>query len=148
MTLSVHVVTAEREVYTEDGVNEVIAPGIEGELTVLPNHAPLLTLIKPGIMRLVKGSEETDVAITGGFLEVKDDRVTILADAAERAEEIDTVRAEEARRSAERTLEERGDTEDLVAAAASLQKALLRLRASERRRRRRSPGGQSRPPGV
>jgi F-type H+-transporting ATPase subunit epsilon len=147
MPLSVHVVTAEREVYTEDGVDEVVAPGIAGELTVLPSHAPLLTMIKPGIMRLVKGSEETDVAITGGFLEVKDDRVTILADAAERAEEIDTVRAEEARRRAERALEERVGTEELAAAAAALQRALLRLRAAERRRHRgpRGPGG---PPGV
>ncbi len=147
MTLSVHVVTAEREVYTEDGVDEVIAPGIQGELTVLPHHAPLLTMIKPGVLRLIKGSDETDVAITGGFLEVKDDRVTILADAAERAEEIDTVRAEEARRRAERTLEGRGDTEELVAAAASLQRSLLRLRAAEKRRRRR-PRGPSGPPGV
>ena len=147
MTLSVHVVTAEREVYTEDGVDEVIAPGIEGELTVLPHHAPLLTMIRAGVLRLVKGADETDVAITGGFLEVKDDRVTILADAAERAEEIDAVRAEEARRRAERTLEERGSTEELVAAAASLQRALLRLRATERRRRR-SPRGPSGPPGV
>ena len=147
MTLSVHVVTAEREVYTEEGVDEVIAPGIEGELTVLPHHAPLLTMIRAGVLRLVKGREETDVAITGGFLEVKDDRVTILADAAERAEEIDAVRAEEARRRAERTLEERGSTEELVAAAASLQRALLRLRATERRRRRR-PGGPEGPRGV
>ena len=147
MTLSVHVVTAEREVYTEDGVDEVIAPGIQGELTVLPSHAPLLTMIKPGIMRLVKGNDETDVAITGGFLEVKDDRVTILADAAERAEEIDEVRAEEARRRAERTLEEREDTAELVTAAAALQRSLLRLRAVERRRRRR-PRGPSGPPGV
>ncbi len=147
MPLSVHVVTAEREVYTEEGVDEVIAPGIQGELTVLPSHAPLLTMIKAGILRLVKDGDETDVAITGGFLEVKDDRVTILADAAERAEEIDTVRAEEARRRAERALEEREDTEDLVAAAASLQRSLLRLRAVERRRRRthRGPSG---PPGV
>jgi F-type H+-transporting ATPase subunit epsilon len=149
MPLSVHVVTAEREVYTEDGVDEVVAPGIEGELTVLPSHAPLLTMIKPGIMRLVKGGEETDVAITGGFLEVKDDRVTILADAAERAEEIDAVRAEEARRKAERELEEREGTEELAAAAAALQRALLRLRAAERRRRPRSgPRGQHGPPGV
>lgn len=147
MTLSVHVVTAEREVYTEDGVDEVVAPGIQGELTVLPHHAPLLTMIKPGIMRLVKGNDETDVAITGGFLEVKDDRVTILADAAERAEEIDEVRAEEARRRAERTLEEREDTAELVAAAAALQRSLLRLRAAELRRRRR-PRGPSGPPGV
>jgi F-type H+-transporting ATPase subunit epsilon len=147
MPLSVHVVTAEREVYTDDGVDEVVAPGVQGELTVLPQHAPLLTMIKPGLLRLVKGSDETDVAITGGFLEVKGDRVTILADAAERAEEIDTVRAEEARRRAERDLEEREDTEELVAAAAALQRALLRLRAAERRRRR-TPRGPSGPPGV
>ena len=147
MTLSVHVVTAEREVYTEDGVDEVIVPGIQGELTVLPQHAPLLTMIKPGILSLIKGNEETDVAITGGFLEVKDDRVTILADAAERAEEIDTVRAEEARRRAERELEEREDTAELVAAAAALQRSLLRLRAAGRRRRR-STRGPSGPPGV
>lgn len=147
MPLSVHVVTAEREVYTDDGVDEVVAPGVQGELTVLPSHAPLLTMIKPGVMRLVKGNDETDVAITGGFLEVRNDRVTILADAAERAEEIDTVRAEEARRRAERALEEREDTEELVAAAAALQRALLRLRAAERRRRR-TPRGPSGPPGV
>ena len=147
MPLSVHVVTAEREVYAEEGVDAVIAPGIQGELTVLPQHAPLLTMIKPGVLRLIKGSDETDVAITGGFLEVKDDRVTILADAAERAEEIDTVRAEEARLRAERTLEGRGDTEELVAAAASLQRSLLRLRAVEKRRRR-TPRGPSGPPGV
>ena len=137
MPLSVHVVTAEREVFTDDGVDEVVAPGVRGELTVLPSHAPLLTMIKPGIMRLVKGNDEEDVAITGGFLEVKDDRVTILADAAERVEEIDEVRAEEARRRAERMLEERAGTEDLMAAAAALQRALLRLRAAEMRRRRR-----------
>ena len=147
MPLFVHVVTAEREVYTEDGVDEVVAPGIQGELTVLPHHAPLLTMIKPGIMRLVKGNDETDVAITGGFLEVKDDRVTILADAAERAEEIDEVRAEEARRRAEKALEEREDTAELVAAAAALQRSLLRLRAAETRRRR-STRGPSGPPGV
>ncbi len=108
MPLSVHIVTAEREVFAEEGVEEVIAPGSEGELTVLPQHAPLLTMIKPGIMRIVKGGQEVDMAITGGFLEVRDDRVTILADAAERAEEIDEARALEARHRAERSLEEKG----------------------------------------
>jgi F-type H+-transporting ATPase subunit epsilon len=146
MPLKVSIVTAEREVYADEGVDEVVAPGIEGELTVLPMHAPLLTMIKPGIMRIVKGNEDIDLAITGGFLEVRDDRVTILADAAERAEEIDTVRAEEARRAAERALEERGSAEDLARAAASLQRALLRLRAVERRRRR--PGSRPGPPGA
>jgi len=100
MPLTVDIVTAERLVLSEENVDEVVAPGIEGELTVLPMHAPLLTMIKPGIMRIVKANDETEMAITGGFLEVRDDRVTILADAAERAEEIDVARAEEARRRA------------------------------------------------
>src|SRR3990170_8185925 len=113
LPLRVDIVTAERLVYSEDGVDEVVAPGIEGELTVLPQHAPLLTMIKPGVMRIVKGNDDTEMAITGGFLEVKDDRVTILADAAERAEEIDVVRAEETRRAAERTLGEREAEGDL-----------------------------------
>ena len=147
MPLSVHIVTAEREVFTEDGVDEVVVPGIDGELTVLPEHAPLLTMIKPGVMRIVKSGEDVDMAITGGFLEVRQDRVTILADAAERAEEIDTVRAEEARRQAERALEERDADVDLAAAAATLQRSLMRLKAAERRRRRRS-GTRPGPPGA
>jgi len=146
MPLRVDIVTAERLVFSDEGVDEVVAPGSEGELTVLPMHAPLLTMIKPGLMRLIKGGEEVDMAITGGFLEVRDDRVTILADAAERAEEIDVVRAEEARRRAERRLEERVSEEDLARAAASLQRALLRLKVAERRRRR--SGVRPGPPGV
>ena len=146
MPLKVDIVTAERAVYSEDGVDEVVVPGIEGELTVLPQHAPLLTMIKPGVMRIVKGSDDIDMAITGGFLEVKDDRVTILADAAERAEDIDVVRAEEARRRAERSLEERESKVELVEAAAELQRSLIRLKAAERRRRK--SGVRPGPPGV
>jgi F-type H+-transporting ATPase subunit epsilon len=147
MPLSVHVVTAEREVFAEEGVEEVIAPGSEGELTVLPQHAPLLTMIKPGILRIVKGGQEVDMAITGGFLEVRDDRVTILADAAERAEEIDEARALEARHRAERSLEERVSLEHMIEAQAALQRALLRIKAVERRRHRREGGRPQRPPG-
>ena len=146
MPLKVEIVTAERSVYSEDGVDEVVAPGIEGELTVLPQHAPLLTMIKPGVIRIVKGNEDTDMAITGGFLEVRDDRVTILADAAERAEDIDVVRAEEARRRAERSLVERESKVELVEAAAELQRALIRLKAADRRRRK--SGVRPGPPGV
>jgi len=147
MPLTVDIVTAERVVYSEEGVDEVVAPGIEGELTVLPMHAPLLTMIKPGVMRIVKGNEETEMAIDGGFLEVRGNRVTVLADAAERAEEIDVARAEEARRRAERQLEERETEVDLARVAAELQRALLRLKVAERRRRRTGarPGP---PPGV
>jgi F-type H+-transporting ATPase subunit epsilon len=95
MPLNVHIVTAEREVYTEDGVDRIVIPGSEGELTVLPSHASLMTMINPGVLRVIKGNEEIEMAVTGGFLEVRDDRVMVLADAAERAEEIDVVRAEE-----------------------------------------------------
>jgi F-type H+-transporting ATPase subunit epsilon len=144
MPLSVHIVTAEREVFAEEGVEEVVAPGSEGELTVLPQHAPLLTMIKPGIMRIVKGGKEADLAITGGFLEVRDDRVTILADAAERTEEIDEARAEEARGRAERSLEDRTSREHMIEAQAALQRALLRIKAVERRRTRRE--GRRTPP--
>ena len=146
MPLKVEIVTAERLVYSEEGVDRLIVPGVEGELGVLTLHAPLLTMIQPGVMRIVKEGDEVEMAITGGFIEVRDNRVTILADSAERAEEIDEVRAEEARRRAQRLLEEREAEVDLAQAEASLRRALVRLKTAERRRRRRG-GGPSRPPG-
>ena len=146
MPLKVEIVTAEQLVYSEEGVDRLIVPGVEGELGVLTLHAPLLTMIQPGVMRIVKDGDEVEMAITGGFIEVRDNRVTILADAAERAEEIDEVRAEEARRRAQRLLEEREAEVDLARAEASLRRALIRLKTAERRRRRRG-GGPSRPPG-
>jgi F-type H+-transporting ATPase subunit epsilon len=146
MPLKVEIVTAERLVYSEEGVERLIVPGVEGELGVLTLHAPLLTMIQPGVMRIVKEGDEVDMAITGGFIEVRDNRVTILADSAERADEIDEVRAEEARGRAQRLLEERGAEVDLAKAEASLGRALIRIKTVERRRRRRG-GGPSRPPG-
>jgi len=144
--LKVDIVTAERLVYSEEGVERLIVPGVEGELGVLTLHAPLLTMMQPGVLRIVKGGDEVEMAITGGFIEVRQNRVTILADAAERAEEIDTVRAEEARRRAQRLLEERVAEEDLARAEASLARALARLKVVERRRRRRG-GVPPGPPG-
>ena len=146
MPLKVEIVTAERLVYSEEGVDRLIVPGVEGELGVLTLHAPLLTMIQPGVMRIVKDGDEVEMAITGGFIEVRDNRVTILADSAERAEEIDEVRAEEARRRAQRLLEEREAEVDLAQAEASLRRALIRIKTAERRRRRRG-GSPSRPPG-
>lgn len=147
MPLKVDIVTAEQVVYSDEGVDQLIVPGVEGELGVLTLHAPLLTMIQPGVLRIIKGDDEVEMAITGGFIEVRDNRVTILADSAERAEEIDVVRAEEARRRAQRLLEEREAEVDRARAEASLAQALARLKAVERRRRRRS-GGPSRPPGA
>ncbi len=147
MPLKVEIVTAERLVYSEEGVDSLIVPGVEGELGVLTLHAPLLTMIQPGVMHIHKGDEEIEMAITGGFIEVRDNRVTILADAAERAEEIDEVRAEEARRRAQRLLEERAAEIDLSRAQAVLAPAVAGIKAVERGRRRRggAPPGSPRP---
>jgi F-type H+-transporting ATPase subunit epsilon len=135
--LKVDIVTAEKVVFSEEDVDLLVVPGIEGELGVLPLHAPLLTMIKPGVLRVVKGEEETTMAITGGFIEVRENRVTILADAAERGEEIDAARAEAARRLAEERLASREATIDMVQAEMALKRALVRLKALEHMRRRR-----------
>jgi len=138
MPLSVEIVTIERTLLTEDGVDEVIAPGVEGQFAVLPKHAAFMTMLMPGELILKKGGEELPFAVTGGFFEVLNDRVKILADAAERADEIDIERAEQARERARLALERRESVEDLAAAQASLQRALIRLRVAEFRRRRTS----------
>jgi F-type H+-transporting ATPase subunit epsilon len=136
MPLSVEIVTIERKLLEEQGVDEVIAPGVEGQFAVLPRHAPFMTMLEPGELILKKGGEEVPFAVTGGYFEVLNDRVIVLADAAERAEEIDVARAEEARERARLALERRETVEDLAAAQAALQRALIRLRVAEMRRRR------------
>lgn len=138
------IVTAERDVYTDD-VDVVIAPGIEGQLGILPNHAPLLTMLQPGELVVRKGSEETAIFVSGGFLEVMQNRVTILADVAERAEEIDIEKAEEAKRRAEERLRLRPTEMDLTAAEAALRRALIRIKVAERRKRKPGSGGAQRP---
>jgi F-type H+-transporting ATPase subunit epsilon len=138
MPLTVEIVTIERKLLEESGIDEVIAPGVEGQLAVLPKHAPFMTMLAPGELILKRGNDEMEFAVTGGFFEVLNDKVIVLADAAERAEEIDVARAEEARERARLALERREGTEDLAAAQASLQRALIRLRIAETRRRRTS----------
>jgi len=142
--LSIEIVTAERIVRTEAAVDILIAPGSEGQLAILPRHAPLMTTLEYGELIFRRGGEESSFAIGGGFLEVHSNHVTILADAAEAAEDIDVTRAEEARTRAEERL--RGLQEDqqvsdaeLARAQASMQRALLRLRVAERRPRRPGP---------
>jgi F-type H+-transporting ATPase subunit epsilon len=138
MPLTVEIVTIERKLLEESGVDEVIAPGIEGQLAILPSHAAFMTMLAPGELILKKGNEETPFAVTGGFFEVLDDKVIVLADAAERAEEIDIARAEEARERARTMLERREGVADLATAQAALQRAMIRLRVAETRRRRTS----------
>jgi len=138
--IKLDIVTAERVVFSED-VDVVLAPGVEGQLGVLPHHAPLMTILEPGELLVRKGGEEFLMAVSGGFLEVRPDRIIVLADTAERAEEIDIARAEEAKQRAKQLLEEGIPDADRARAEAALRRALVRLGAVERiRRRRRRPG--------
>src|SRR5438309_2282844 len=110
-TLHVEVVTAERELYSGEA-DMVSAPGSEGRLGILPRHAPLLTTLAPGALRITLQGAEEDLFVSGGFLEVSNNSVAVLADAAEHADEIDQARAEEARRRAqERLADVRSNTE-------------------------------------
>jgi F-type H+-transporting ATPase subunit epsilon len=140
MPTHVEIVAAERRVL-EDEVDEVLAPTLQGQIGVLPRHAPLLTLLAPGELRLKKGTDEIVIAVGGGFMEVANNRVVVLADSAERAEEIDVARAEEARRRAAARIAERPPEVDVERAQLAMARALARLQAVERLRRR---GGRPR----
>ena len=135
MPILLEIVTPERLAYSDE-VDAVVLPGSEGEMGVLPHHAPLVSTLGVGELRIRKGGSEESFAIVGGFVQVRPDRVVVMAETADMASEIDLARAQEARREAERTLES-GYHEgvDLSAARAALQQALLRIRVAERRHR-------------
>ena len=135
-TFRLELVTAERMVYSDD-VDMVIAWGLEGQLGILPHHAPLMTMLQPGELIIKKENEETYMALSGGFLEVRPDKVIILADACERAEEIDLARAEEAKRRAGEIMEVPSPETDSAAAEAALRRSLVRLKVAEKIRRKR-----------
>jgi F-type H+-transporting ATPase subunit epsilon len=136
--LRCEVVTAERMVF-EDDVSMVVAPGIEGQLGILPHHAPLMTALAWGELIIHReGQEDEFIAIGGGFMEVGPEHVTILADSAERAEEIDELRAEEARQRARETMAQKHrEDADFVRAEAALRRSLIRLKVARRKRRQR-----------
>lgn len=135
MPLHLEVITPERKVY-EDDVDMVIAPGSEGYLGILPHHAPLLTALGPGEFRVKKGGAEEVLAVFGGFMDVRADRVVVLTEAAEHVEEIDVQRAETARERAREALAAPASAAEEARARTALQRAIVRLRVSERRRRR------------
>ena len=144
MPLQLDIVTIERNVYSGE-VDMVTAPGIVGELGILPRHAPLMTALKEGELRIQKDGEVEYFAIGGGFMEVRPDRVIVLADTAEMAEEIDIERAEAARQRAERLLAEGVPREQLPAIESALRRSRIRLKVARQRRRRRGEMGQSGP---
>jgi F-type H+-transporting ATPase subunit epsilon len=143
MPLTVEVVTAERIVRVEQGVDVLVAPGSEGQLAILPRHAALMTTLDAGELIIRRAQQEDSFAVSGGFMEVSNDRVTILADAAEAVEEIDLARAEAARARAEERIKRYREQNirdiDMARASAALQRSLMRLRIVQRRRRTGAP---------
>jgi F-type H+-transporting ATPase subunit epsilon len=130
-TIRLELVTPERLLLSEE-VDEVIAPGYEGEFGVLPEHTQYLAILNIGVLRYRKGSESRRIALGGGFAEVTPERVVVMADTAERAEEIDVERARRARERAEAALKELSlDDETYAKAYAALQRALVRMSAGE-----------------
>ncbi len=134
-TMQVAVVTGEREIYRGEA-DMVIAPGADGELGILPQHAALLTSLKTGEMRIKLGGAEDDFFISGGFLEVYNNAVTVLADVAEQADEINQQRAEAARQRAHNLLAETQDERERARLNGALERATTRLRIVETTRRR------------
>ncbi len=147
MPLTLQIITPERIVFEEEGVDSLTVPGADGEMTILPQHAALMTALKPGPVVLRRGADEIDLALSGGFMEVRDDKVIVLADTAERSEEIDQVRAEEARQRAQERITLRQSEVDFARALAALERAQARIRVSERRRRRPGSRAGAPPPG-
>ena len=144
MPMMLEIITAERQVFSDE-VDMVVAPGIDGQLGILPRHAPLMTMLKPGALTVRKaGEEDMYVAVSGGFMEVLGNRVSILADACERSDEIDEERAQQAVQRAQERLANRSEDMELERAMASLRRAQVRVDLVRRRRLR---GGQP-PPGV
>ena len=129
------IITAERQVYSDE-VDMVIAPGIEGQLGILPKHAPLITMLKAGELTIRKNGEDIFVAVSGGFMEVLGNRISVLADACERSDEIDEERAQQAMQKAQERLAHHDSDMEPEAALASLQRAQVRLNLVRRHRPR------------
>ncbi|MBU0516097.1 MAG: F0F1 ATP synthase subunit epsilon [Proteobacteria bacterium] len=130
--IQLEVVTPERPVVSE-AVDLVVATSTEGEFGVLPNHAPLLTTLTAGELRYRVGDKQESMAVLGGFAQVADNKVTILADAAEKAREIDLDRAQRARERAEKRLAAaRLEEVDFIRAEVALKRALLRLKLARK----------------
>ena len=136
-TIKFEIVTPERVVFRME-VKQVTVPTGQGEITVLPEHIPLISTLLAGVIELVTADDKIEViSVSGGFIEVLKNKVVILADTAERAEEIDLKRAEEARARAEKTKIETKHTDDVsfTGSAAQLAKELARIKAVRRHRK-------------
>jgi F-type H+-transporting ATPase subunit epsilon len=136
-TLHVQIITPEKIIYNDD-VDMIVIPGSEGDLGILPHHVPLFTQVRPGELKVKKGNVEFYMAITGGFADITGQEVTILADYAVRAEEIEEKRVEEAMKRAEEAMREKKSETDFALAEADLRRALLELKVASRRKSKKN----------
>jgi len=127
-TEKLDIVTPEKKVFSDD-ISFLIAPGAEGELGILPMHAALITPLKPGLLRFDHEENRIIMTVSGGFMEVRDNRITILATAVERLEDINAERAEQAKLRAEQRLANKTPDLDVMRAEAALMRANNRLKA-------------------
>jgi F-type H+-transporting ATPase subunit epsilon len=141
-TIHFQIATPERVVFEAPAVTAITLPTKLGEITILPDHLPLVSSLVPGEVRVTLGVEHVSMAVSGGFIEVKPGKVIVLADTAERAEEIDEQRAEEARERARELMQSKRAAEDVdyTSLAAKLEKELARLRVVRKHKDRTSPG--------
>jgi F-type H+-transporting ATPase subunit epsilon len=129
------IVTPERTVL-KNTVDQITLPTKSGEITVLPGHVPLVSMLSPGEIIIKKEGEDISMAVSGGFVEVMVNKVVILADTAERADEIDPERAEEAKRRAEKLKEQKtGDNREFAALSSRIEKELARIKVARKHKR-------------
>lgn len=146
MPLQVEIVTAEGNIFSGQ-CDSVTAPGEEGQLTILPSHAPLITSLEDGDLKFIQDGEERHIALLGGFMEVNDNKVTVLANAAEDEGVIDLERAETAMKRAQERIANRTEEVDLERALSAVRRARVRLNVARRRSRQGSAAYPSSPPG-
>lgn len=138
MSLALEIITPEKIIYQGE-VDEVLVPTLKGQIGILPHHVHLMSKVVHGELVIKKGKQETLVAIIDGFLEVNKNKLTILADYAVRSEDIEVTKVEEAKKRAERLLEEKVSEQDYAEIEAQLRRSLLELKVAGKRRLRTSP---------
>jgi len=135
MNLLLEIITPEKVVYSDE-VNEIIVQTVNGEIAILPHHVNLLTQISPGEMIVKKGNSIQHLAVTGGFLEVMDNKVSILAEYAIKAQDIEVEKAMEAKKRAEKVMKEKSTDNEVKVAQAEIMKAILELKVATRHKKR------------
>jgi F-type H+-transporting ATPase subunit epsilon len=133
MKLALEIITPIKVVLNEE-VDEITLPTVNGEISILPNHVDLLTKIIPGEMTIHMGNKIESFVITGGFLEISGNKVSILADHAVRADDIEVAKAQQAKERAEKAMKEKASDKDFVVAEAELRKSILELKVAHKRK--------------